>query len=37
MIKTAFSRGNTEDSQSSSDFAVIIHVLAETINDPKPN
>ena len=36
MIRTAFSTGNIEENQSS-DFVVVIHMLGETINDPKPN
>jgi len=37
MMKTAFSRGNTEDKQSPNDLIPINHLLGEAINDPKPN
>ena len=37
MMKTAFSRGNTEDEQSPNDLTLIIHLLGDPINDPKPN
>ena len=37
MMKTAFSRGNTEDKQSPNDLTLIDKLLSEAINDPKPN
>jgi hypothetical protein len=36
-MKTAPSRGNTEDKQSPNDLIPISRLLGEAINDPKPN
>ena len=37
MMKATFARVNTEDKQSPNDLTLIIHLLGDPINGPKPN